>query len=636
VSPANSFSYSTTAIALDPTDPAILYASANNVSSPHVVGFISGDDGARWELTVPPRADSGPTAGTFFPTAAFDARGELYQAYMPYAISGTVLQSQIAVARSTNKGVTWEHAAVVEPPGSVPERPSITVDRGSSRFHNRLYVGYSTSPSPNASPIVVAHSDDGVYWARTTVDTNAGFAPVPAVAPDGTVYVVWDDWCYPQTLPACDTASPAPGGAIKWARSTDGGATFSPPAIARATTMGFGNIRATADYCVSPWYVDPAPSLAIDPRTGTLYLTYTDKDGFGVMHIFAGRSTDGVNLTGWTRVDSAQSYDSWQATLAVDPTNGVVGVAYYSGQPQYQPYFSESLDGVNWLTQQLPLAAGSDSTLGCTGTGDYMQMVLNNGVAHPLWVDTRSGHDQVFTRAVDEALAAPPPPLPRAVNPAVFGSPLQTGAGESQIAGISSGVAAGDFNGDGKPDLAYPGYDPAGSLNSGIIFRPGKGDGSFGQPIFTQVPTTAGISLFNSPVAADISGDGKLDLVMSGHYVPDQFTFCDAIIMVPGNGDGTFSFARAQKQCMDSLGRIAVGDFDRDGTPDVAVAGQSNGVWVSLTKAGVLQTPARVGGGYAHAVVAADINGDGNLDLVAAATDNPGRPPRPCFKLAPG
>src|SRR2546428_5480846 len=159
VSPANPFSYSTTAIAVDPTDPTILYASANNASSPHVVGFISGDDGASWGLTIPPRADSGPTAGTFFPAAVFDARGELYQAYMPYAISDGRLQSQHAVARSTNKGVTWEHAAVVEPPGSVPERPSITVDRGSGPFHNRLYVAYDTNPSPDASPIVVAHSD---------------------------------------------------------------------------------------------------------------------------------------------------------------------------------------------------------------------------------------------------------------------------------------------------------------------------------------------------------------------------------------------------------------------------------------------------------------------------------------------
>ncbi|HKV30796.1 MAG TPA: sialidase family protein, partial [Candidatus Dormibacteraeota bacterium] len=147
VSPANPYDYSTTAIALDPTDPTILYASANNASSPHVVGFVSGDDGASWGLTLPPRADSGPTAGTFFPSAVFDARGELYQTYMSYAISGGQLHSQIVVARSTNKGETWEHAVVIEPPGSVPERPSITVDHGSGRFHNRLYVAYNTNPS---------------------------------------------------------------------------------------------------------------------------------------------------------------------------------------------------------------------------------------------------------------------------------------------------------------------------------------------------------------------------------------------------------------------------------------------------------------------------------------------------------
>jgi hypothetical protein len=608
VSPANSSSYSTTAIALDPTDPTILYASTNNVSSPHIVGFISGDDGASWRLTLPPRADGGPTAGTFFPSAVFDARGELYQAYMTYAVSGSQLQSQIIVARSTNKGVTWEHPAVVEPPASGPERPSITVDRGSGRFHNRLYVAYNTNPSPDASPIVVAHSDDGGSWTRTTVDPSVGFGAVLAVALDGTVYVVWDDWCYPFPLSQCGLVGDAAKGAIKLARSTDGGATFSPPAIVQVTTMGFGTRVMTAASCQFWWWVNPTPSLVSDPRTGTLYLAYTDKGPYGYMRIFAGRSTDGVNFTGWTSPAGTDSTPAWQGTLAVDPTNGVVGLTYYFGAPQYAPYYSESLDGRNWVTQPIPLANSSDATTGCTGTGDYMQMVLNNGVAHPLWVDTRGGHDQVFTRTVDEALAAPPPPLPRPVNPALFQSPLQTGA----VA--FSGVATGDFDGDGKVDLAYPGWDSSG-MHQGIYFRHGNGDGTFGPPIFSQSPSAPTFGALNSPVAANI--DGKLDLLMSGVVSSPTLGTCQGIIMAPGNGDGTFSFARAQWQCVQGYGAIAVGDFDNDGTPDVAIA--ANGVWVSLaTKAGVLQTPTRVSSVNAWTVVVADINGDHNLDLVTA------------------
>jgi len=607
VSPANPYSYSTTAIALDPTDPNVLYASANNVSSPHVVGFGSGDGGGSWGVTIPPRADSGPTAGTFFPSSVFDSRGELYQAYMTYAVSGSQLQSQIVVARSTNKGETWEHAAVVEPPASGPERPSITVDRGSGRFHNRLYVAYNTNPSPNASPIVVAHSDNGLSWTRTTVDPNVGFAAVPAVAPDGTVYVVWDDWCYPFALSQCGLVGDAAKGAIKLARSTDGGATFSPPAIVQFTTRGFGTRVMTASNCPVEWWVTATPSLVIDPRSGTLYLAYTDGPN-GWMHVFAGRSTDGVNFTGWTSVAGTDSTPAWQGTLAVDPTNGVVGLSYYFGAPQYTPYYTESLDGTNWVAKPIPLATASDTTLGCTGTGDYMQMVLNNGVAHPLWVDTRNGHDQVFTRTVDEALAAPPPPLPRPVNPALFQSPLQTG----DVA--FSGVATGDFDGDGKVDLAYPGWDSSGT-HQGIYFRHGSGDGTFGAPIFTQSPSTPFFGALNSPVAANI--DGKLDLVMSGSVSSPTLGTCQGIIMVPGNGDGTFSFAKAQWQCVQGYGSIAVADFDHDRRPDVAIAA-NGGIWVSLTKAGVLQTSTRVSSVNAWTVVAADVNGDGNQDLVAA------------------
>lgn len=91
-------------------------------------------------------------------------------------------------------------------------------------------------------------------------------------------------------------------------------------------------------------------------------------------------------------------------------------------------------------------------------------------------------------------------------------------------AGISS-MAVGDFNGDGRPDLAF-----TLELGDSVAIMLNKGDGTFGAP--TQYPVGAGpISL----VAADFNGDGKLDLA--------SLAANGAITFVPGNGDGTFKSA---------------------------------------------------------------------------------------------
>jgi FG-GAP-like repeat len=107
---------------------------------------------------------------------------------------------------------------------------------------------------------------------------------------------------------------------------------------------------------------------------------------------------------------------------------------------------------------------------------------------------------------------------------------------------FSSEAVAGDFNGDGKLDLA-------GSCGSpGLVcVAPGNGDGTFGTIIVNQ-------GLPGHPsAAADFNGDGKLDLAGDGEAV------------MAGNGDGTF-----RTPVFIPYGSIAIGDFNGDGQPDIA------------------------------------------------------------------
>lgn len=160
-------------------------------------------------------------------------------------------------------------------------------------------------------------------------------------------------------------------------------------------------------------------------------------------------------------------------------------------------------------------------------------------------------------------------------------------------------VAVGDFNGDGKLDLVLA---DSGNGNYSVLL--GKGNGTFQSPI----TNTGGGG--NSVVVGDFNGDGKLDLV----FVPSS------VNVLLGNGDGTFQPA-GQYSAGTTPFSVAVGDFNRDGRLDLAIANfGSNNLSVLLGKGdGTFEPAVNYSAGSKPASVAvADFNHDGNLDLAVA------------------
>jgi hypothetical protein len=435
VSPADSNIYTTTAVTQDPTSPAGLYVSSSNNSTGIVSGFRTADAGASWQALPLPLPPNPPNRYTYYPAPTFDADGYLYETAMPYAPVATTnyVTTQLNVFRSSDRGAHWTGPYQVESDLNGAEKPLMAADLSNSPFRNRLYVAYDTNPAQDSEPIVVSRSDDGISWQRTTVFDSAGdFGGYPAVGPGGEVYVAWDDYC--GGLNSGTSSCSLPLGRILLAKSTDGGATFtalgpSPTAIA-LTQIGFGTTIpnwSNTCYGAGPLKVNPTPAIAVDrsggPHNGWVYAVWADPKPYAGaaygLHIQFSRSSDGgAHWSVPRQLDATNQRDAWQPALAVDPSNGMLTLAWYQrDDPKlYRTFYTQSPDGGDtFLPAPMAVAdALSDATLACNGTGRYMQMSAAAGIAHPVWVDTRNGRPQIFTAAVNESMV--PPAMPPAAR----------------------------------------------------------------------------------------------------------------------------------------------------------------------------------------------------------------------------
>jgi serine/threonine protein kinase len=169
----------------------------------------------------------------------------------------------------------------------------------------------------------------------------------------------------------------------------------------------------------------------------------------------------------------------------------------------------------------------------------------------------------------------------------------------------SNWVAVGDFNGDGKLDLAVVNGQRKGG-DSALSILLGNGDGAFQDPVSYPLKTNGA-----SVAAADFNGDGKLDLA-----VVDNIGLISVFL---GNGDGTFRTRVDYPAGSFPIGSIGIGDFDGDGRLDLAVAsGGSNSVTILFGNGDGTFQPrgVRVGTGLIpQGVTVGDFNGNGKLDL---------------------
>jgi hypothetical protein len=232
-----------------------------------------------------------------------------------------------------------------------------------------------------------------------------------------------------------------------------------------------------------------------------------------------------------------------------------------------------------------------------------------------------------------------------------FQSPVKLNTGGN----IVTAFAVGDFTGDGKADIVTSNAPPPYLGGPSISLLAGNGDGTF------QAPQTVNFGEDGALAAGDFTGDGKLDLAVAGNHLtvllntgggtfattpayattiflpralaagdftghgkPDLVVTGiggDADVLL-NNGDGTFR-PGPTLTVGGSPDAVVVGDFNGDGKQDIAVGTEAGKVLVFLGNGdGSFQAPKVFNLGVNNsiqALVARDFNGDHKLDLAVAS-----------------
>ena len=346
---------------------------------------------------------------------------------------------------------------------------------------------------------------------------------------------------------------------------------------------------------------DKSPDLVVgDSEAGSIYVKLWNGSGFGNTATYqagarpAALATADLNRDGKSDIVAADGAgievllgngDGTLGQVKTYPAGGALGsiaVADFNGDGAPDVAAANGAGGVAIFlgtgsgsfqnVQAIPLSSGS--TAYSTVTGDFNRDGKQDVIAVSASSATQPGSLAVMLGKGDGAFQTSYIALPGPLIPQGIGN------------GITAALAAADFNGDGKLDIAVV-LRGGGTNSIGVLL--GDGEGGFAAPVLT--PTTAAPPTM---AAADVNGDGFPDLILSDCCGLTETT------LLFGKGDGSFQAEFHFPSGPNTKG-LAVADFNGDGKPDLAVIGQVKEadkgtlvVWYNQTATGTKSATATI------------------------------------------
>jgi hypothetical protein len=393
-------------IRINPGNSKQIIAASNNIGSGHQAHFFSADGGASWGQTTLPLLTGDSTHSD--PTVDWTSDGTAWATTIGINADTTVLQMR--AYKSTDGGQNWIFDGTFSGDQTSADKQLMWVDHSqTSPFRDRIYVIWHNGRPAfvtfrNASgwhtPTQISHAETTGTAIGSDITTNAS----------GTVFAVWPD-----------TGSKS----LFFAKSADGGATFSSPPLLIAKTFATFQINVPAFAQRSALV-----GVSIAAFNNNVYVSWTDlsgEDGCKIPNsepggnigsncksrIWFAKSADGGQT--WSEPSkinpAADANDQFNHKLAVDPEPGFLGIVYYStgtgaNRKTTNLVFQYSTDGGNtWKSQVTVTTAATDETTveadNGNQYGDYNGLSVVKGIFFACWTDRRdNGAEAIFTARI--------------------------------------------------------------------------------------------------------------------------------------------------------------------------------------------------------------------------------------------